>query len=207
MSQVTQNRYHWRHLPPVVFTLGLLFAANAAVGATFDQLQVTQHNDSYQIQGVVHLDAAPSQVYAELIDFQRLPEINSSVRVSDVLEVINAHSQLVYTEIRDCVLIFCRTIKQVQRFTEPDPQDIVAVTVPGYGNVKRGMNAWHLQADGSGTRLSWTASCEPDFWVPPFIGPQTIEAKLRSQALESMQTIERLAQEQAELIPNARMSI
>lgn len=198
---------HRRSLPPVVLVLALLLLAHTAAAANFENLQVTQLDGSYQIRGNVHLDAVPQLVYAELIDFQRLPEINSSVQVSDVLEVLNAHSQLVYTETRECVLIFCRTIKQAQRFTEPDPQDILAVTVPGYGNVKRGMSAWHLQAEGSGTRLSWTASYELDFWVPPFIGTRAIEAQLRSQALESMRAIERLAQQQAALIPNARMSI
>ncbi|HKS93111.1 MAG TPA: SRPBCC family protein [Gammaproteobacteria bacterium] len=190
----------------MVFALGLLLAMSAAA-ARFDTLQVTQQGDSYRIHGEVYLDAAPQAVYAQLIDFARLPEINPNVRVSRVLKVINAHNQLVYTETVGCVFIFCHTIRQVQRFTELGPQDITAVTVPGNGNVKRGTSTWHLQADGDGTRLSWTASCEPDFWVPPFIGARAIENQLRAQALESMQTIERLAEKQAQPIPNARMSI
>jgi len=200
-------RGHRRQMPSVVFALGLLLVANVAKGATFGQLKVTQRGGDYQISGDVYLDAAPQEVYAELINFQRLPEINPSVRVSKVLKVINAHSQMVYTETVGCVLIFCRTLRQVQRFTELGPQDIVAVTVLGSGNVKHGMSAWHLQADGDGTRLSWTATCEPDFWVPPFIGPHSIEVQLRSQALESMQAIERLAQKQGEFIPNAKVTI
>ncbi|MGH8281954.1 MAG: SRPBCC family protein [Gammaproteobacteria bacterium] len=201
------TRHHRRLLPPVVFALGALLALHTAVAARFDTLQVTQQGDSYQIRGEVYLDAAPQEVYAQLIDFRHLPEINPSVRVSRVLKVINAHSQLVYTETVGCVFVFCRTIRQVQRFTELGPQDIVAVTVPGNGNVKQGNSVWHLQADGDGTRLSWTTNCEPDFWVPPFIGPRAIESELRTQALASMQAIERLAGEQAEPIPNARMSI
>lgn len=173
---------------------------SAAVAARFDTLQVTQQGDSYQIHGEVYLDATPQQVYAELMDFKRLPEINPSVRVSRVLQVINAHSQLVYTETVGCVFIFCHTIRQVQRFTELGPQDITAVTVPGSGNVKQGKSTWHLQADGGGTRLSWTASIEPDFWVPPFIGPQAITAQLRSQALASMQALERLSRARVEAV-------
>lgn len=207
MLRRDNTRCHRRLLPPVVFALSVLLAMPAAVAAHFDTLQVTLQGDSYQIRGEVYLDAAPQEVYAQLIDFARLPEINPNVRVSRVLKVINARSQLVYTETVGCVFIFCRTIRQVQRFTELGPQDIVAVTVPGSGNVKQGNSTWHLQADGSGTRLTWTASCEPDFWVPPFIGPHAIENQLRSQALESMQAIERLAEEQTALIPNARMSI
>ncbi|HKT33151.1 MAG TPA: SRPBCC family protein [Gammaproteobacteria bacterium] len=206
MLRGENTRHHRRLLPPVVFALGVLLAMHAAA-ARFDTLQVTQQGDSYRIHGEVYLDAVPQAVYAQLIDFPRLPEINPSVRVSRVLKVINAHSQLVYTETAGCVFIFCHTLRQVQRFTELGPQDIVAVTVPGSGDVKHGRSSWHLQAEGDGTRLSWTVSIEPDFWVPPFIGPRAIENQLRNQALESMQAIERLAEEQAEMIPNARMSI
>ena len=200
-------RSHRRPLPPVVLGVGLLLIMRATAAATFDKLEVTQHESQYQISGEVYLNATPQQVYSLLTDCRRLPEINPNVRVSEVRKVINIHNQLVYTETQVCVLIFCRTIKQIQLFTELDPSDIVAVTVPGTGNVKQGMSSWRLQADGGGTRLSWSSSYEPDFWVPTFIGVRAIETRLRSQALESVQTIERLAQEQAAAIPNARMSI
>lgn len=207
MLRRKSDRHHRRLRPPMMFVLGMGLMTNATWGATFNTLEVTQRGGSYQVRGEAHLDTAPQQVYAELVDFKRLPEINPNVRVSNVIKVIDTHSQLVYTETVGCVFIFCHTIKQVQRFSEPDPQDIVAVTVPGSGNVKRGMSFWHLQADSGGTRLSWTASCEPAFWVPPFIGPRAIENQLRSQALASIQEIERLAQKQAGLVPNTRTSL
>lgn len=207
MLRAKLSRRHRWFLPPVAFALALLPLMNAAAAVHFDILEVTQQAGSYRIHGEVYLDAAPPQVYAELIDFQHLSQINLSVQVSKVLKAIDAHSQLVYTETRGCVLIFCHTIRQVQRFTEFGPDDILAMTVPGSGNVKRGTTAWHLQADDGGTLLSWTAVCEPDFWVPPFIGTQAIATQLRNQALESIQALERLAQEQADTIPNARMTI
>jgi hypothetical protein len=202
-----QPKNHRWQVPPVVFAFGLLLTLNAAAGAaSFNKLEVVQQGDSYQIQADVYLDAPPQAVYSALIDFRHLPEINSDVRISSVLKVVNPKTQLVYTETEGCVFIFCRTIRQVQRFTEISPSDIVAVTLPGSGNLKQGMSSWHLRADGSGTRLSWVASIEPDFWVPPFIGARAIEHQLRSEALESMLAIERLPRPD-DVISNAKLYI
>lgn len=184
-----------------LFALTQMFVASAAAGATIEKLDVIQHSDSYQLSGQANLAAAPKDVYMALIDFPDLPKLNSNVRISIVLKVINAHSQLVYTETKGCIFIFCHTIKQVQQFTELDPFDIVAVTIPGIGNVKQGRSIWHLQPDGTGTLVTWVSICEPAFWVPPFIGARALEAQLRRQALASLQTIEHLAQERSVPIP------
>jgi hypothetical protein len=37
------------------------------------------------------------------------------------------------------------------------------------------------------------SAVEPDFWIPPFIGPWLIERKLRSETLETVRNLERLA--------------
>lgn len=203
----TLDWHRRRLLSPVVFALGLALGMQAAVAAKFSKLEVTQHGDSYRISGTVYLEAVPQQVYAELIDFAHLHAINPGVRASRMLKAINARSQLVYIETVACVLVFCHTLHEVQRFTEPDPQDIVAVTVPGSGNVKHGRSVWHLSAGGRGTRLNWTASYELDFRVPAFVSPRAIEAELRKQALESMRAIEHLSQEQPEPVPDAGLGI
>jgi len=99
-------RSHRRPLPPVVLGVGLLLIMRATAAATFDKLEVTQHESQYQISGEVYLNATPQQVYSLLTDCRRLPEINPNVRVSEVRKVINIHNQLVYTETQVCVLIF-----------------------------------------------------------------------------------------------------
>ena len=180
-----------RFLPSALTGLCLMGMMPWAAAATIYRLDVTQHDAHYRMVADLHLDASPADVYAELIDFSDFPKINPDVRISRVVRQPDAHTQLVYVESVGCVAIFCETIKQLQKFTEPDTRDILAVTLPGGSNVKDGSSSWHLEAEAGGTRLRWQADFEPDFWVPPFIGPRAIAEQLRSQALASMQDIER----------------
>lgn len=180
-----------RFLPSALTGLCLMGMMSWTAAATFYRLDVTQHDDHYRMVADVHLDASPAEVYAALTDFSEYPHINPNVRVSRVVRQPDAHTQLVYIESVSCVAIFCETIKQLQKFTEPDTRDILVVTLPDGSNVKYGSSSWHLEAEAGGTRLHWQADIEPDFWVPPFIGPRAIVEQLRSQALACMQDIER----------------
>ena len=47
--------------------------------------------------------------------------------------------------------------------------------VPGAGDIKAGRADWRFSAEGENTtRMVFDAEIEPDFWVPPLIGPYLI---------------------------------
>lgn len=167
-----------------------LLAAAQAAGATFSKLEVSHAGDRYHAVAEAYLDAAPDQVYAALLDFARLPEVSPDILEAKVLREPDSRTQVVYIESRGCIMIFCRTLRQVQRFTELSPSDIVAVTLPGNGNIKEGSSSWHLVADGQGTRVFWETTLEPDFWVPPLIGPGLVQKLLRKHGETFMNGIE-----------------
>ena len=169
----------------------LLGPLQAATGAMFYKLEVSRNGDRYRVSADVHVDATPAQVYAALTDFTHLPQLDASIRQSRRLRQLDAHTQLVYMETRGCVAIFCRTIRQLQQFTELSRWDIVAVTLPAGSNVKQGSSSWHLRPEGGGTRLYWESSIEPDFWIPPLIGANIMVDELREQGLEFIRGIER----------------
>ncbi len=159
------------------------------------QLHVSRVGDSYRVRADAYLNATPAEVYAVLGDFGHWTRINPSIRTSRVLKTLASGSTLIYTKTRLCVAFFCHTLRQVQEITEPDPRDIVAVTLPGQSNVKHGSSSWHLKPQDGGTRLIWDATIEPGFWVPPWIGPRIIKDELRRQCRDTLAGIERLVQE------------
>ena len=175
--------------------VGLLIATQTA-GATLYNMEVKSSGARYQASADAQLDVAPAEVYAALVDFPELSEMNSAIRKVVVLRRVNAHSVVVYMETRACVAIFCSTLKQVQQFTELSPQDLVAITIPQGSNVKQGSSSWHLQADAGGTRLHCETTIEPDFWLPPFVGTALVRKALQEQGEAFMNGIERHAAEQ-----------
>jgi hypothetical protein len=48
--------------------------------------------------------------------------------------------------------------------------------------------------ENGGTRVRYTLLVEPDFWIPPGIGPYMIKRKLKSDGSEALGRIEALAQ-------------
>jgi hypothetical protein len=177
-----------------VVLLSCLCVAPSAVAADFYSLSVSRDGDA-------HLAAPPSAVYAVLTDYEHLTRISSAVQKSRVVDKLADGAVLVYTDTHACVLFFCKHILETQRYTHPDPEDIVSEVVPEQSNLKSGRTVWHVEAEQDGTRLHWEMTAVPDFWVPPFIGPSLVQRGLRSQGTRSVEGIEKLARERSHLPP------
>ncbi|MGA9855723.1 MAG: SRPBCC family protein [Gammaproteobacteria bacterium] len=183
----------------------ILLAVAALTGnvraAEFHAFAVTHTGGRYQVSADVYLAAPLPQVYAVLTDYDHLSRIGGVIRESHILEQIDAHTYIVFVESRGCVLFFCHTIKQTQRVTELTPRDVVAEAIPEKSDVKMSSSSWHLEPQDSGTRMHWQVSMQPDFWIPPLIGPPMVEHALWSQGHSMAEGLEKLARERAHLPP------
>lgn len=158
-----------------------LFAAAQVTGAALYRLDVSSSGDRYHVTAEAQLNADPADVHAAIMDIVHLPQISPDIHKAVVIRRVNVNAEVVYMETHICVGIFCRTLKQMQQITEISSQDIVAVTLPEGSNVQ-GSSSWHLQADAGGTRMYWETTLEPDFWLPPFIGPLLVREAVQEQA-------------------------
>ena len=178
-----------------------LLCSTAAAAADFRSMDVSHQGDLYRVKVEVHLEAPPAEVYQVLTDYEHLTRISASVVKSSVTRRLD-DGALVYTDTRICALLICRHLRELQKLTETPPQDLDSVVVPQAGdNVKAGSGTLHVEAEGDGTRLVWQLSVEPDFWIPPLIGPALVSHSLRAESMRSAQGIEKLARERAKLPP------
>jgi hypothetical protein len=91
------------------------------------------------------------------------------------------------------VYFFCKTVHQVQDVTEVPGRYISASVLPAMSDFRHGVARVYMWPEGAHTRIRVLAEVEPDFWIPPLIGPWIISRKLHSEALETMRNLERLA--------------
>ena len=70
---------------------------------------------------------------------------------------------------------------------------VVAVTDPERSNFKLATERWQLRPEKGGTLLIYEFDMEPDFWVPPVIGPFYIKRALMSGGSRAVERIEALA--------------
>lgn len=174
----------------VAWLLSITSATNAS---TLYRLDVIRSGDSYHAVADAYLAAKPAAVCAALVDFAHLPQISPDVRKAVVIRRIGARSEVVYLESRFCIGAFCRTLRQVEQFTQLTSHDILAVTLPKGSNIKQGASSWHVEPDGAGTTLHWDMTLEPDFWVPPFIGPSLVRMEIRVDGEKFVRGLEQYA--------------
>jgi hypothetical protein len=144
----------------------------------------------YTMSVTVRIDAPIDRVYRSITDFDNLSAINPAIVESRLLAKPTANTRRVYSVIRVCILLYCKRVEQVQDVTLLNGYLIEAVLVPRYSDFRSGFARWQLTDDGPSTELLFSNCFEPDFWVPPLIGPWLIERKLVREVTEMAMYIE-----------------
>ena len=186
---VHQRLHCFRACVTGVYISLILFTCVLHAGEILDS-SVTHDGAVYRLSISARMDAPLAVVYQSITDFSNLSAINPSIEESQVLESQGASQSRVRSVIRVCILVFCKRIEQVQDVTLVDGHTVVARMVPGAGDFRTGLARWELTAAGGATELYFTEVFEPDFWVPPVIGPWLIEKKLVREVEETAMYIE-----------------
>jgi hypothetical protein len=181
------------------FSLLLLAAAcyaPAGEPATLRSIDVSRAKDRYQVVAYTHLDATPEAIYKVLLDFNgdRYQRISAIYKESSYLPPDSDGTPLVYTRVEGCLMLFCRSMRRVERLEVVTPQFIRSKVVPERSDFKYALAEWTFEPEGSGTRLTYRMEIEPDFWLPPFVGPWFLKRTLLNGAPAAIDQIEVLAQ-------------
>lgn len=178
--------------------MALLPATAAAVAV--ESLAVTRNGAHYRVTMKVQLDAQADRAYAVFTDYDNLPRINPAVKLVKLLpETTSPDVTRLYTRMQLCFSFFCRTLEQVQdmhRIEQPPGGRLSATVLPDRSDLRYGQADWTVRECGPQRAcLDFVAELEPKFWIPPLIGPWVMERKLRQEAVQTSQGIERLARE------------
>jgi hypothetical protein len=176
--------------------LSLLGAACATSAAEIQSLQVTRSGTRYHVDMEVRLQAPSAASYAVFAAPGNLPRINPAVRQVQLIEQHPDDQARIYTEVRVCALLYCKTLRQMQDMryaARADGGDLHAEVLPARSDFSYGRADWQFRPAGAATQLHFSAELEPAFWVPPLIGPWLVERSLREEAERTSAGIERLA--------------
>lgn len=178
--------------------VALVLAAWAlpAPAASIESLTIAHDGPRYRMQLSARLDAPARDSFAVFQDFSNLPKINDAIEGAETLAPPAPDVRRLKTQVRVCVWLFCARLRQVQDIRESLTGDVGtmdATVLPALSNLRHGRAQWRMSPCDSGTCLQFDAELEPDFWVPPVIGPWAIERAMRREAVATAEGIERLA--------------
>ncbi|RLA01759.1 MAG: hypothetical protein DRQ45_05515 [Gammaproteobacteria bacterium] len=169
---------------------GLLLMPATSLAGEILASSVEHEGDHYSLSVTALIDAPIEIVYQSITDFDNLAAINPAIEESELRSMPDAETQRVRSVIKVCILVFCKRIEQVQDVTMKAGYVIEAVVLPAHSDFRSGLARWQLTTRGTSTELLFTNTFEPDFWVPPVIGPWLIKRKLISEVAETAMYIE-----------------
>ncbi len=177
-------------------TAALVFAGTAAP-ATIQDLDVDKSRGRYELVAAAFLDAPPKAIYDVLVDYEdnRFGRISSVYKESDYLEPAADGTPIVYTRMEGCLMFYCVSMERVERLEAKEPYFIRTVTLPERSDFTHSVSEWTLVPEGNGTRMIYRLEMEPDFFVPPVIGPWYLKRTLSKGGIRAVNRIERLAKE------------
>lgn len=174
-------------------SLLLVLALPARAGDLLD-IAITHDGDRYTISMDALLLTRPNASWDVMRDYKNLPAINNSIHQTTLLAHNAAiHTSRVASVVKVCVWFFCRELQQTQDMRATIEKDHLLLTadiIPAQSDFKSGHGRWQFMPHPIGTRMLFNAELEPDFWIPPLIGPWLIKRKMHAEALETIAGIE-----------------
>lgn len=178
-------------------TIAATLWATPASPATMHDLDVDKRHKRYELVAAAFIDAPPEAIYDVLIDYadNRFGRISRAYKESDYLEPAADGTPIVYTRMEGCLMFYCVSMERVERLEAREPHFIRTVALPERSDFAHSVSEWILEPEGAGTRLLYRLEMEPDFFVPPVIGPWYLKRTLSKGGMRTVDRIERLAKE------------
>ena len=170
-------------------------AAGALPGATIRNVTIEHDSGRYRLTSSTYLDAPREAVFRILTDYQQFERISSAFEESRYLPPDSDGTLMVYTRVQGCVLFFCKSVERVERLETEAPGFIRTTADPARSDFRYARSEWRLEPAHLGTEVNYSVELEPDFWVPPVIGPWVIKRRLVRGGVDAVARIEGYAQQ------------
>jgi carbon monoxide dehydrogenase subunit G len=142
------------------------------------EVRVERSGGSFTVDLLAHVPVSASQAWAVLTDFEHMAEFIPNVTSSQVLE----RSEFFVRVSQKGTArygIFKADFDSLREIRLMPTREIRAHGVGG--NIKRMESVMQLEPEAGGTRLQYHAEVQPEFWMPPLIGPAIVRHETAEQ--------------------------
>jgi hypothetical protein len=168
-----------------------------AGAADIESLTVERDGKTLQVDSILLIDAPRELVYAVLADYDAFAELSDRYKQSRFVEPATDGALRIFTQVEGCVWFFCRSVERYSRLELTTNTKIIAVVEPEHSDFESGQEEWLLEDAAAGTRITYTHTMQPKFWIPPLAGVWAIRRTLEKDALSAAQKIEEYALRQS----------
>jgi len=174
----------------LIITLGSMTTATAM---QTQDIHTEYVKGEYRLTMNVTLAAPADRVQAVLRDYAHYHALDSRILDARVIQHPQPNQVQLFTRIRVCFSFLCRNVDRLE-LVEEQPWELLATVIPDKSDAERGSTRTELIPDGKFTRIQYTTSIVPKFWVPALFGRNIMLHTLRDATLSMFEHIEKLAQ-------------
>lgn len=150
--------------------------------------EVRQDGDVYFIDIRAHSVAPPMEAWSVLTDFDHMTHFLPNLTQSQV--TARNGQLLTVTQKGEAQIAGMSFPFETVRQVELKPYDVIRTRLLS-GNMKKMVSTTTLHPDTGGSFIQLHAEAEPDFWVPPLVGPSVMRRQLESQFTAMLAEIQR----------------
>lgn len=184
----------FKKLLVLVPVLGFIFSPAVAVPADLQHVSVDRVDRRYVLRSETLMAVSREELYAVLTNYDLFVKFSSAFTESRNVEPDEDGRPRFYNRMQGCVLMFCVSFERHGHLVLKPMSRIEAVVDPEKSDFKYSVESWELLEKEDKTLLVYEFEVEPDFWVPPVIGPFYIRRALRAGATDAVDRIEAIAQ-------------
>lgn len=180
-------------------------SCSLAIPASLQQVRVEREGRRFHLVADAEMEATATAIYDVLVDYDddRFGQISEIYKESGYLAPDDDGTPIVYTLVEGCLVVFCRSMRRVERLEAIKPRFIRTTALPERSDFKYSQSEWVLVQDGDVTSITYQLTIEPDFWLPPFVGPWYLKRILQRGGIRAVARIEELANQRASGISEA----
>lgn len=165
-----------------------------AAAAEMRSVDVVFEDGRYSMVSVAWFDAGLDETFDVFSRWDYSTQFSSAVVESRDLEPDTSGRAGYFIRNRGCILFFCKSMVR-QGYVEAQHNiDLRAVANPQSSDFHLFEELWEFAEERGGTRVRYKLLMQPDFWVPPAIGPYLIKRKLKKDGGDALDRIEDIAQ-------------
>ncbi|MBI2994679.1 MAG: SRPBCC family protein [Gammaproteobacteria bacterium] len=155
---------------------------------------VHERNGVYELHVSAVIDAGSEAVFRLISDHEGLRRLSRVIVESTLLVPTVPGVTRRRLRLNVCILLFCFKGPLVEDVATHGRERITTVVVSAQSAFRSGSGDWRLAAvDERRSRIQLDYLLEPDFWIPPVIGPWLIKRRMLGVAREAIGNIETLA--------------
>jgi len=158
-----------------------------------EKLNVDYKNRTFIVMMVFTISTSLEKVRSVLADYKNLPDLDPSIIKIELLKPPDEKTSRVKMLINYCILFFCKSVVRTEDVTENKNGGFVAKIVPELSNIKSGESIWSFERKKEKIKISFSSRIEPEFWIPPLIGPAVLKADLERRLRLTARKLEELA--------------